>query len=318
MSNSHPSISFVVPLFNEEEIVDALLKRLSKFSESLSISHEIILVDDGSLDGTPSRLKSIALENSKFHCVFLSRNFGHQHAVSAGLKFARATEGVMILDGDLQDPPELFTEFYEHFEKGYDVVYGIRKKRKENIFKRLSYYLFYRLLKKISITPVFVDSGDFSFLSKRVVDIINGMPEDSRFLRGMRSWVGFKQIGVEYDRDKRAGGEPKYTLNKLIKLAYDGIFNFSSFPIKLLTYSGILCFASSLIYFVITVIRNFIYDDVPVGFTGLLFMIIFFGGIQLISIGIIGEYVFRIFLQVKNRPLFIVKERIEEGKIIDE
>jgi len=318
MSNDNPAISFIVPLYNEEEVLGTLLKRLSTFSEGLSLSHEIIFIDDGSSDSTPTKLKSVAMENARYNCILLSRNFGHQYAVSAGLKFARATEAVMILDGDLQDPPELFTDFYKYFKEGYDVVYGIRMKRKENFLKRFSYFLFYRFLTKVSLTPVFVDSGDFSLISKRVVSIMNGMPEDSRFLRGMRSWVGFKQIGVEYERNKRAGGEPKYTLSKLSKLAYDGVFNFSFFPIKLLTYSGLTCFLSSIVYFIVTVARKVIYDDVPVGFTGLLFMIIFFGGIQLISIGIIGEYVFRTFLQVKNRPLFIVKERIEDGKVINE
>jgi dolichol-phosphate mannosyltransferase len=292
-----------------------LVDRLNKFSATLNVSHEIIIVDDGSSDKTPMILRALALNDARFHCILLSRNFGHQYAVTAGLQFARATEAAMILDGDLQDPPELFFDFYRALNEGYDVVYGIRKKRKERFYKKASYYLFYRILTNISLTPVFVDSGDFSLLSRRVIDIMNKMPEDSRFLRGMRSWIGFKQKGVEYERDKRAGGEPKYTLAKLLKLAYDGIFNFSFFPIKLLTFSGITCLACSFLYFVLTVIRKFVYDDVPVGFTALLFMIIFFGGIQLISIGIIGEYVFRIFVQVKNRPLFIVKERIEKGKV---
>jgi dolichol-phosphate mannosyltransferase len=182
----------------------------------------------------------------------------------------------------------------------------------------MGYYFFYRLLSKISPTPVFIDSGDFSLLSRRVVDIINKMPENSRFLRGMRGWVGFKQRGVVYERDGRVGGEPKYTFAKLIKLAYDGIFNFSFFPIRFLTWSGVICLLSSVLYLIVTVYRKFFENDVPIGFTALLFIIIFFGGIQLISIGIIGEYVFRTFQQVKNRPMFIVKTRIEKGAIVNE
>ena len=313
-----PKISFVIPLYNESEVFKLLVERLNSFSLTLAVEHEFVLVDDGSRDDTPLLMRALALANPAFQCVFLSRNFGHQNAVSAGLTCARGTTAIMILDGDLQDPPELFSTFYEQLNNGYDVVYGVRKKRKENILKRLSYHLFYRMLKQISLSPIILDSGDFSLISRRVVNIINEMPEDSRFLRGMRSWVGFKQIGVEYERDKRAGGEPKYTLKKLIQLAYDGIFNFSFFPIKLLTFSGVACLGSSFVYFILTIIKRFFSDEVPVGFTALLFMIIFFGGIQLISIGIIGEYVFRIFLQVKKRPLFIVKERIVDEKILHE
>jgi polyisoprenyl-phosphate glycosyltransferase len=309
-------ISFVVPLFNEETVFKPLVDRLDLFSARITLPHEIIFVDDGSSDETPRLMEALAERDPTYHCIFLSRNFGHQYAVSAGLKYARGSIAVMILDGDLQDPPELFNEFYKCLSEGYDVVYGVRTKRKENIFKRLLYHLFYRLLKKISTTPIFPDSGDFSLISRRVVDIMNQMPEDSRFLRGMRSWIGFKQKGVEYERERRAAGEPKYTLSKLFNLAYDGIFNFSFFPIKFLTYSGAFCLVSSFIYLLVTIIRKFAFGDVPVGFTSLLFMIIFFGGIQLLSIGIIGEYVFRIFHQVKNRPLYIVKERIQEGKKI--
>lgn len=221
----------------------------------------------------------------------------------------------MILDGDLQDPPELFHEFYNKFNEGYDVIYGVRRKRKEGSLKKVSYFFFYRILRRVSDSPVDLDSGDFSMLSRRVIDLLNQMPEDSRYLRGMRSWVGFRQIGIEYDRDRRVAGQSKYTLKKLFQLAYDGIFNFSFFPIRFLSYAGIFCLLSSIVYFVITLVRKFWYNDVPIGFTALLFMIIFFGGIQLLSIGIIGEYVFRIFNQVKGRPLYIVRQRIIDGEV---
>jgi dolichol-phosphate mannosyltransferase len=309
-------ISFIIPLYNEAPVLQKLTDRIISLSEKIDKSIEVILIDDGSVDDTPILIKRIALANPLFHAIILSRNFGHQYAVSAGLKYARAKEVAMILDGDLQDPPELFFEFYKLNQQGFEVIYGVRRKRKEHLLKKSSYYLFYRILRKISDSEIPVDSGDFSMLSRRVIDILNQMPEDSRFLRGMRSWVGFRQIGVEYERDVRAEGVSKYSLFKLIRLAYDGIFNFSNFPVKFLTYSGAFCFILSLVYFLITLIRKVIWDDVPVGFTSLLFMIILFGGIQLLSIGILGEYVFRTFLQVKSRPLFLVKEIIKEGKVV--
>lgn len=309
-------VSFIIPLYNEEAVFDTLIKRLRTFSASLSITHEFILIDDGSRDSTSLLMHELAVHDTTYQCIFLSRNFGHQYAVSAGLRFARATEVAMILDGDLQDPPELFQALYEKHIEGFDVVYGVRRKRKEGWIKKLGYFLFYRFLKWVSDSPMYLDSGDFSLISMRVVAILNNMPEGSRFLRGMRSWVGFKQTGIEYEREKRAAGDPKYTFKKLFQLAYDGIFNFSFFPIKFLTYSGVTCTVVSFMYFMITLVRRVIYDDVPVGFTALLFMIILFGGIQLLSIGIIGEYVFRTFNQVKGRPLFIVKNRIVNGEVV--
>jgi len=308
-------ISFVIPLFNEEVVFADLVNRLDKFSESVGVDYEFVLVDDGSKDGTAQLMADLASRDKRYHCIFLSRNFGHQYAVSAGLKYARCKEAVMILDGDLQDPPELFHEFYNKFNEGYDVIYGVRRKRKEGSLKKVSYFFFYRILRRVSDSPVDLDSGDFSMLSRRVIDLLNQMPEDSRYLRGMRSWVGFRQIGIEYDRDRRVAGQSKYTLKKLFQLAYDGIFNFSFFPIRFLSYAGIFCLLSSIVYFVITLVRKFWYNDVPIGFTALLFMIIFFGGIQLLSIGIIGEYVFRIFNQVKGRPLYIVRQRIIDGEV---
>jgi glycosyltransferase involved in cell wall biosynthesis len=314
----NPEISFIIPLYNESQVFNKLINRLETLSKQLNIDYEIILIDDGSSDDTPLLMENLALKSPVYQCIFLSRNFGQQYALSAGLKFSNGTKAIMILDGDLQDPPELFFEFFNKLNMGYDVIYGIRKDRKENIFKRSAYYLFYFIMQKISRTPVFFDSGDFSMLSRRVVNIIINMHEESRFIRGMRSWIGFKQIGIEYERDFRAAGEPKYTLRKLFKLANDGIFNFSDFPIKFLTIIGFACFMVSILYFIITVLRKILWGDVPVGFTALLFIIILFGGIQLVSIGIIGEYVSRIFSQVKNRPLYIVKQRIIKGEKIIE
>jgi dolichol-phosphate mannosyltransferase len=219
----------------------------------------------------------------------------------------------MIIDGDLQDPPELISDFYTYLNNGYDVIYAVRKNRKESFFKKTAYSIYYRFQQKISNFKIPIDSGDFSMLSRRVVDIMNDMPEQSRYLRGMRAWVGFRQIAFEYDRDERQAGETKYSWKKLFELAFNGIFNFSDFPVKIITRLGFLTVLFSLIYFVYNVYRKIVYNDVPQGFTALILAIILFSGVQLISLGLIGEYVLRIYNQVRNRPLFVVDEVIENG-----
>lgn len=313
---NQPQINIVVPLHNEEIVFDKLIERLQQVMNKCPLSVEVIIVDDGSTDNTPLKMRELSLKNNKFQSVFLSRNFGHQIALSAGIKYANCTEALLIIDGDLQDPPELLEEFYTYLQKGYDVVYAIRKNRKEGFFKKLSYKLFYLILKKISYIDIPLDSGDFSLISVKVVKQLNQMPEESRYLRGMRSWVGFSQIGVEYEREKREFGESKYTLVRLIKLAYNGIFNFSEFPIKFITSLGLLTILVSVIYLIYVIINKIFYGGVPQGFTALLFIIVLFGGIQLLAIGLIGEYVLRIFFQVKKRPLYVLKDRIAGGQIV--
>ncbi len=312
-----PKISIIVPLFNESESFPLLVDRLNKLAENFAEEIEIVLIDDGSRDNTAALMQQVALTNRRYQCVFLARNFGHQLAVTAGLTVASATEAVLIIDGDLQDPPELLPVFYDHYKKGYDVIYAVRKKRKENKLKKLGYYIFYRILKSISYIDIPLDSGDFSMLGRNVVDVINKMPEESRYIRGMRAWVGFKQIGVEYERDERVAGESKYTLKMLFKLAYNGIFNFSEIPIKFITSMGLFAISVSLIYLSYTVTKKFVFGTVPEGFTALLFTIVLFSGVQMVSLGVIGEYVLRIFFQVKGRPLFIIKNRIINKEFID-
>ncbi len=310
------TVSVIVPLYNEEESFDALIVSLKKLMNEQKLVIEVVLVDDGSKDGTSSLMKQLAVSDPRFHCVFLSRNFGHQLAITAGLSFAQGTGGVMIIDGDLQDPPELLTEFLKWHSDGYDVIYTIRKKRKEGWAHRLSYKLYYRIFRSIASVQVPLDSGDFCFLSRKVVNILNQMPEEQRYLRGMRSWVGFSQKGIEYERGHRNMGRSKYPFSKLLKLAYMGIFNFSEFPVKFITSIGMISICTGLFYFILTLFRKVFYGDVPSGFTALIGAIVIFSGVQLISIGILGEYIVRIFYQVKQRPLFIVKERIESGKIV--
>jgi glycosyltransferase involved in cell wall biosynthesis len=222
----------------------------------------------------------------------------------------------MIIDGDLQDPPELLEEMMLLYKEGYDVVYAVRESRKEGFFKVGGYKLFYRMLQKIASIDIPLDSGDFGLLSRRVVDVLNAMPEESRYLRGMRSWVGFKQIGYKYSRPDRQAGNTQYSLRHLLRLAMNGIFNFSEFPIKFITFLGVSTMSIGVIYFIITLIKRFSSDYVPDGFTAIVFLIILFGGVQLISIGIIGEYLIRVFFQVKKRPLFIIKEVIVDKKEI--
>lgn len=316
MSSTTFLLSIVVPLYNEKEVFHQLIKRLEQLLNTTDIPIEVVLIDDGSKDDTPLLMRALSLSDARFQSIFLSRNFGHQIAVSAGLLFAKAQDAVLIIDGDLQDPPELLLNFYEYIKQGYDVVYAIRKKRKENWLKRFTYALFYKILSSIAYINIPLDSGDFSLVSRRVVDIINQMPEESRFLRGMRSWVGFNQIGVEYDRSSRAEGESKYTFGKLLSLALNGIFNFSEIPIKFITNLGLITVLASIIYFLITILKKIVYNTVPEGFTALLLAIILFSGVQLISLGVIGEYVLRIYFQVKQRPLFIVKEKIENKTVI--
>jgi polyisoprenyl-phosphate glycosyltransferase len=313
-----PEINVVVPLYNEEECFEILIERLTNLIDNLEYSIEIILIDDGSNDSTPEKMKEISLKNNKFQSIFLSRNFGHQLALSAGLKYCNASEAVFIIDGDMQDPPELLDIFYKQFKLGNDVVYAIRKTRNSSVFLKLAYRLFYRIMKRFSYIDIPLDSGDFSLISRRVVDHINSMPEESRFVRGLRSWVGFKQIGIPYDRPERIKGDSKYSLGKLISLAFNGIFNFSKYPIRVTMFMGIIALSISLFYFLITLIKKIFIGGIPSGFTALLFTIILFGGIQLIAIGIIGEYVLRIFFQVKKRPLFIVKERIKNSQLLVE
>lgn len=306
-------ISIVVPLYNEEAVFDQLIERLTQVVNKVDFSCEVVLVNDGSSDNTANLIEEICKKDNRFSGILLSRNHGHQLAVSAGLANSRGRKGVMIIDGDLQDPPELVADFYKLLTSGYDVIYAIRKNRKESFLKKLAYKVYYRLQKKISSFNIPIDSGDFSMLSRRVVDTMVEMPEQSRYLRGMRAWVGFKQIGFEYDRDERIAGESKYSWLKLFELAFNGIFNFSDFPVKIITRLGFVTVLFSLLYFIYNIYRKIYYNDVPQGFTATILAIILFSGVQMISLGLIGEYVLRIYNQVRNRPLFVIDKIIQDG-----
>lgn len=310
MSNPDFQISIVIPLYNEAKGFQELVERITTLLDSFEVKIQVVLVNDGSSDNTPVLMQLLSEKDKRFKSVLLSRNHGHQIAVSAGMHYTDGSDAIMIMDGDLQDPPELIKDFYAKLKEGYDVIYAVRKNRKENFVLKAAYHLYYRLQRSISNFNIPIDSGDFCMISKRVRDIIVGMPEESRYLRGMRSWVGFKQYGYEYDRNERFAGESKYTLKKLMQLAFNGIFNFSRYPIQLMYRLGFISIIISIIYMIYLSYKKIVGDPLPQGYFTLIFAISFFSGVQLISLGLIGEYVFRTYNQVRNRPLFIVDKVI--------
>lgn len=300
-------ISLIVPIYNEELIVEELFQRAQSALEKITSDFEVILVNDGSTDKSLPLMLACRQKDDRFKVLDLSRNFGHQSAILAGLTYAKG-EYVGIMDGDLQDPPELFARFYEKMQEGFDVVYAVRKKRKEGRLKKAAYWLYYRILTNIAGMRVPVDSGDFCLMRKRVVDEMLRLPEQSLFLRGLRFWVGFRQTGLAYERAERLAGEPKYNLRRLYRLATNGIYSFSDFPIRLMGQLGMLTVLITLSYSVYILSKKIIWGEIIEGFTTLILAIFFFGGVQLISIRILGEYVSRIYDQSRNRPLFIVRE----------
>lgn len=320
MSGEKPVLSFVIPCYNEEPVLEKLYERLTAAAQRWQLPYEVVVVDDGSVDNTWAKLAEIHKRDPRWRAFRFSRNFGHQTAISAGMAEARG-DAVVILDADLQDPPEVVAEFIAKWREGYHVVYGVRRRRKEGIFKRLAYYLFYRFLRAVAATPIPVDSGDFCLMDRRVVDILNRMPERNRFVRGLRAWTGFRQIGVEYERQARAAGQPQYTFRKLVQLAIDGIFSFSIWPLRLATRLGLLVSTVAFLGVVFTFLQR-IYADwfdkylglrpVP-GFATTVIAILFLGGVQLICLGIIGEYIGRIYEEVKGRPPWIISERLDSA-----
>lgn len=302
-------ISIVIPIFNEEENISELFSRTLGALNAFTGDFEIICVDDGSKDLTYSQLVEFNKKDKRFKVISLSRNFGHQRAILAGLSVSKG-DYIGIMDGDLQDPPELFQKFYEKILEGYDVVYAVRKKRKENFLKKSAYWFFYRLFSNVSDTKIPLDSGDFSLIKRVVLDNILAMPEQSLFLRGLRSWVGFSQVAIEYDRDERNAGKTKFSIKRLFNLAYNGLFSFSYFPIKFMGRLGLLIIIFSLIYAAIIIYKRiFSPDYIPQGFTSLILAILFFSGVQLISLRILGEYIVRTYDEAKKRPLFIIKSK---------
>ena len=303
-----PRYSIVVPLYNEQDVLPELYRRLRAAAARLHGPVELVFVNDGSSDGTLGILRALQFEDKHVRVVSLSRNFGHQVAVSAGLSYAEG-DAVAVLDGDLQDPPELLPEFFGKLDEGWDVVYGIRRQRRGAILKRLSYFVFYRLLHRLADIDIPLDVGDFCVMSRRIVDHLNWLPETDRFVRGLRAWVGFRQTGISYERDRRRAGVPKYTVAKLIQLSLDGLLSFSYAPLRWLAGAGFVLCTISFIGILVVFYRYLFTPYVP-GYTSLAILVLFFGGVQLLTGGLIGEYVGRTAQQVKGRPLYLVDELI--------
>lgn len=308
-------LSVIVPCFNEQEVIRTTNQSLiDTLGDNPEFAIEIVYVNDGSFDQTEKILFDLVEGDSRVRTISFSRNFGHQPAVTAGLEHA-VGDVVAILDADLQDPPEVILQMIDKWREGFDVVYGVRLKRKEGFFKRFLYMSFYRLYSLLANIEVQPDSGDFALLDRRVVDLINSLPEKNRFVRGLRAWAGFRQTALVYDRAARAAGKTKYPFHKLMKLAFDGIFNFSTAPLTIIFVTGLiisLTSALATIIYIIARIGDFTIfgrspGDVP-GFTTIILAILFFSGVQLISVGILGEYLGRVYQETKMRPTYVVKE----------
>lgn len=300
-------LSAVVPCYNEQDGVEELYRRLSRTCrDTVGDSHEIVLVNDGSRDGTLAALQALADRDPHVVVVNLSRNHGHQLALTAGLSVA-CGDLIFILDADLQDPPELLPEMLARIEDGADVVYGQRRERAgESAFKKLSAKAFYRLISRLSAVDIPVDTGDFRLMTRRVLEVLAAMPEQHRFVRGMVSWVGFRQEPLLYDRDPRFAGETKYPLRKMIGFASDALTGFSVVPLRLAFYLGLLGGLASVALLLYSLIA-YMLDDTVTGWTSMMTVVLFVSSIQMIMLGILGEYVGRIFMQSKQRPLFVIE-----------
>lgn len=304
-------VSIVIPCYNEEEVILETYRRLSELAASeSSYEFEFVFVDDGSKDRTLELLRGIATQDRRIKVIVFSRNFGHQLAVTAGLDAATG-DAVVIIDADLQDPPHVIPEMLAKWNQGYAVVYGVRTERKgESSFKRLTAHLFYRLLNALSDTPIPLDTGDFRLVDKSVVSALRTMDERDRFIRGMVSWVGFKQYALGYQREQRFAGTTKYPLRKMLRFASDGVMSFSTKPLRVAMLSGVLSAGLACIGIVWALaIRLFDKGAVP-GWAATIIAVLFLGGVQLVCTGILGEYVGRIYMQSKRRPLYIVSERV--------
>jgi dolichol-phosphate mannosyltransferase len=303
-----PTFSIIAPIYNELENIPELYPRIRDVMDQIGESWELVLVDDGSTDGSTDVMRKLAENDPRVRPVIFARNFGHQIAVTAGLDYARG-DAVVIIDADLQDPPEVILDLIAKWREGYEVVYAVREERAgESWFKKTTASLFYRVIYRITDVNIPLDTGDFRLMDKKVVNVMRQMREKHRFLRGMSSWVGFKQIGVSYKRKPRFAGETKYPLKKMIKLALNAVTSFSYFPLQLATYIGFVAAGLSVLAIPVVAILRLTSGTTLEGQATTLIMVLFLGGVQLISLGIIGEYIGRIYDEAKGRPLYVVAE----------
>jgi len=307
--------SIVAPIYNEIENLHEFYRRIEEVMDSTNEDWELVLVDDGSTDGSTEKIRELAGSDNRVRPVIFARNFGHQIAVTAGLDYARG-DAVVIIDADLQDPPEVILELAEKWREGFEVVYAVRAEREgESWFKKFTASLFYRIIFLITDVKIPLDTGDFRLLDRKVVDVMNSMRERHRFLRGMAAWVGFKQIGVEYKRAARHAGVTKYPFKKMFALALNAITSFSYFPLQVATYIGFFSAGIAILAIPVVIIMRMTGSQAFFGQATTLISVLFLGGVQLISLGVLGEYIGRLYDEAKGRPLYIVSEAPEDQRI---
>jgi dolichol-phosphate mannosyltransferase len=313
-----PTYSLVIPIYNEEENIPEMYRRLNGVLEKLDGETELILVDDGSCDQSLTLMRELSDRDRRVRYLSLARNFGHQIAVTAGLNFTQG-ESVIVMDADLQDPPELLVEMIEKWREGYQVVYARRiSRRQEGWVKRAMAYAFYRILRRLAKVNIPPDTGDFCLMDRQVVDVLNKMPERNRYIRGLRAWVGYRQTSVLYEREPRFAGTVKYTLRKSWALALDGIISFSKVPLRLATYVGLFSACLAMVMIVLVLYWRIFQPVEPlIGYTIITIAMLFLGSIQLLCIGILGEYIGRIYEEVKGRPIYTLKEVSGAAQVIN-
>lgn len=308
MKQSAVKYSIIVPMFNEEEVIEFTYDRLKQVMDGTEEPYELIFVNDGSHDRTVELITMICNFDPSVRLINFSRNFGHQIAISAGMDYAQG-EAIVVIDADLQDPPEVILEMIAKWKEGYEVVYGKRLKRKgETLFKKVTAKIFYRTMRIMTNVDIPVDTGDFRLIDRKVCDVLRGLKEKNRFVRGLVSWIGFRQTMVEYEREERFAGETKYPLKKMISFAVDGITSFSHKPLKIATYVGFTLSIGSFIYLIVVIFQKLFTGSTVAGWASIVAVNLLFNGIILMLLGLIGEYIGRIYDESKNRPLYIVRE----------
>jgi glycosyltransferase involved in cell wall biosynthesis len=312
IEGSRVEFSVVVPVYNEEGNIAELHRRLTKVMTGLEEPYELVFVDDGSRDGSLAQLRETRARDAQVRVISLARNFGHQQAVSAGLDHARG-RAVIVMDADLQDPPEVIPQFIEKWRAGIQVVYAVREKRKERLAKRLLYRSFYLILKSVSRIEIPLEAGDFCLMDRCVVDVLTSLPERNRFIRGLRSWAGFKQQGLAYERDARFSGKSKYTFGRLTTLALEGLISFSYLPLRAASILGFAVSGVSLLLGSYYLVKAVTQGLNPPGFATMVVLILFLGGVQLITIGVIGEYIGHVLDEVKGRPAYVVRDVMQRA-----